>query len=286
MKASVMVATFPFGGTEHYSVRNYVAKLRERLRTDKRVSNVYAMDEDDTPITMSRNKVLKECLDKEIDFCLMIDSDMYPDVLLGIEEDAAAFWDSSFDFALKSPKPCVVAAPYCGPPPHENVYVFRWARYSNDNPNPDMRLEQYPREEAAIRVGFEQVAALPTGLCLIDCRIPAALEPAWFEYEYSDKYKTKKVTTEDVYFTRNAGIAGFPQYVNWDAWCGHHKRKLVTPPKILTADSVTGGFREALLRNVNSNERMIDVNAKGVPGRHVMASDGESPEPKKQRRAS
>lgn len=266
MKASVMVATFPYGGQECKEVRNWLLRVHRAIDKDKRVAHLHTMDVDDTPITMSRNRVIKECLRKEIDFCLMVDSDMKPDMYLGAG-DVKPFWESSFEFMLNHQGPCVVAAPYCGPPPHENVYVFRWAAFESGQPNPDFKLEQYPREEATIRIGIEQVAALPTGVCLIDMRAIRMIETPWFDYEWEDAEQTQKASTEDVFFTRNLCLAGVPQYVNWDAWAGHVKRKIVGRPLVITADSIRGTFREALIRGFKSNERIIDVPVGGIVNR-------------------
>lgn len=260
MKATVMLATFPFGSTECLEVRNWLIKTHKRIEADDRVAHLYTMDVDDTPITMSRNRVLKTCLDQGIDFCLMVDSDMNPDAYLGRGfADVKPFWDSSFEFMLEHEGPCVVAAPYCGPPPIENVYVFRWANFQSGHPNPDYRLEPYGREEATLRMGMERVGALPTGVCLIDMRGVKRLEPPWFDYEYTDKYRTQKASTEDVFFTRNLDLAGVPQYVNWDAWAEHVKRKRVGRPTMITSDVIKEQFRDALLRGHQSGERIIDV---------------------------
>lgn len=262
MKVKVLVATFPYGGSEVVAVRNWLVTTAKQMATDPRIESVHHMDVNDTPITMSRNRVAKFALQSGFDYVLMVDSDMHPDMYLGNPAALAKpFWPSSFEFALSHrDRPLCVAAPYCGPPPHENVYIFRWANKQSDHPNADLSLEQYSREEAAIRAGFEEVAALPTGIFLADVRAFERVKPSWFEYEYEDPpYNTRKASTEDVFFTRNASLAGVPQYVNWDAWAGHAKYKVVGKPSLLTCDQVRDSFREALMQPPAHVERLVDV---------------------------
>lgn len=264
MKFSLLIARFPYGGTESAHTTDWLVKTVLAAKADARIGSVEHMSVNDTPITMTRNRVLKAALDRKIDLVLMVDSDMKPDLYLG-QPGTKPFFKSSLDFMALHSGPSVVAAPYCGPPPHENIYVFRWANRESDQPNADMRLEQYTREEAAQRVGMEEVAALPTGVFMIDMRAVERLAPPWFEYEYADApLNTQKATTEDVFFTRNLSLAGVPQYVNWDAWAGHMKTKCVGKPALLTVDSVRKEFREALQRGNHSLERLVDVRREGI----------------------
>jgi hypothetical protein len=264
MKASVLFARFPFGGSEHPDTTDWLVRTVLEAKADRRVGDVFHTRVDDTPITMSRNRVLKQALDLGVDLVCMIDSDMRPDLLAG-QPGARPFWASSLDFMLSHPGPCLVAAPYCGPPPHENVYVFEWSRAQSDHPDADLKLEQYTRERAQMLGGIQEAAALPTGLILIDTRALASVKPPWFEYEYEDPpFDTRKATTEDVYFTRNLSLAGVPNYCNWDAWAGHHKRKCVGKPSLLTVENVREEFREALRRGISAGERLVDVRRKGA----------------------
>ncbi len=227
---SVLIARFPYGGGEYRKGVNWLVETVCKIKRDRRVDQVDYTDEDDTPIPMLRNRACKAALDGGYDFVLMLDNDLHPDY-----QATRPFWDSSFDFLLRHAGPAVVAAPYCGPPPEENVYVFLWRKYQSENPNPDYRLEQFTREEAAGKAGIEEVAALPTGLILFHTEVVKRLPLPWFEYEYADRYRTHKASTEDVYFTRNASLAGVPVYCNWDAWAGHRKVKTVGKPEVNTA---------------------------------------------------
>lgn len=255
----VLIARFPFGNQECPDSVDWLVKTVLEMKADPRIGEVLHMRVDDTPITMGRNRVLKAALEQKADFVLMLDSDMKPDLP---EPGMRPFWKTAFNFALEhrgSRGPCVVGAPYCGPPPVENVYVFRWATHESQNPNADMHLVQYSREEAAFRMGFEEVAALPTGLFLLDVSSLDALSPPWFDYEWEDEpYRTAKASTEDVYFSRNLSLAGVPNYVLWDAWAGHWKKKCVGRPSLLTPDAVASQLKEALGRP-NANQRLVMV---------------------------
>lgn len=265
-KFKVCFAFFPFGNQEAPAVRKWFARTILACKKDPRIGEILDRDFDDTPITMSRNGAERWATGEGADLLCMIDSDMKPDYLVGKDPTAKPFWESSLEFVLNHEGPCVVAAPYQGPPPHENCYVFQWVRQQSDHPNPDYRLAQFTREEAAVRTGIQCVGALPTGLILIDMRAFKRIEPPYFEYEYADPpFNTRKSTTEDVYFTRNLSLAGVPQYCNWDAWAIHHKRKDVTKPVIQTVDAVGEQLRSALAQGWVRGERLLDVSCKDDP---------------------
>lgn len=264
MQISVLFARFPFGFSENPRCTDWLVKTVLEAKEDKRISDIQHIAIDDTPITMSRNRCLKRAQQSGADIVLMVDSDMAPDLDI---PGAKPFFSTTLDFMLAHEGPCVVGAPYCGGPPVENVFIFRWAKRADDHPNVDLHIAQYSREEAAARAGFEEVAALPTGLIMIDMRCLQYIDPPWFEYEYEDApFNTSKSTTEDVYFTRNLSLAGVPQYVNWDAWAGHVKRKTVGKPTRLTEDDVRAQFRRSILEGRKRGERLIDVcPANGFP---------------------
>jgi hypothetical protein len=253
-----MFARFPFGACDHPDTSDWLVSTVLKAKADPRISDLFHWRIDDTPITMGRNRCIQIAKDARADLLLMLDSDMSPDLP---EPGGKPFWDTSFEFIYRhyDRGPSVVAAPYCGPPPHENCYVFRWASIQSDHPDADMRLEQFTREEAAIRGGFEKVAALPTGLFLLDMRAIERLTPPYFYYEWTDQFEQAKASTEDVTFTRDLSLAGVPLYVNWDAWAGHWKRKRVGKPKLITAEQVGKQFREAVLRNHHYGDRLVMV---------------------------
>lgn len=258
MRLSILFARFPYGRREDPDVTDWLLRTHKTIMARESKWDVYHARFDDTPITMTRNAAVEHAKNLGVDLLCMVDSDMAPDCHLG-DPAARPFWDSSVDFLLKHEGPCVVAAPYCGPPPHSNVYVFRWANGLNAASGPDMRLEQFTRYETGSLAGIQPAAALATGLILIDMRAVARLKPPYFYYEWADATESKKASTEDVTFTRDLSLSGVPLYVNWDAWAGHWKPMRMDRPQNITADAVAAKLREALLRNEDSRDRLIDV---------------------------
>lgn len=278
----VMLAQFPGGNQTHAEAAGWVTATALKMAKDPRISKVIPFRIGDTPITMGRNRAVKVALENGVDYILMVDSDMKPDLPYA---GAKPFWDSSWEWMLKRRDeeeairekssdegcaeayltkwyaPATVAAPYCGPPPEECVYVFQWAGFETGSKNPNFKLDMIPRETAALRVGLESVPALPTGVILYDIRVFRRMEAEgllpWFEYEWKDKpYNTEKATTEDVYQTRNAGMLGCPQIVNWDAWAGHIKSKIVPKPEILTQDHVMRELHKGIASGVQGNQKV------------------------------
>lgn len=269
----LMLCRFPYGRQEDPDVCDWVTSTVLEMKEDPRISEILRVRIDDTPITMGRNRALKTALEGGVDMVLMIDADMSPDAYLAsnpyriaASPEALPFWKTSFEFLWRKRKAGeagVVAAPYCGPPPLENIYVFHWETKASDVPEDDTNytLEQYSRFEAAGKRGIQEVAALPTGLMLIDCEALRRLEHPYTYYEWSDDVEAKKASTEDVTFTRDLGMLGVPLYCNWDAWAGHWKRKCVGRPHVLGSSQIGHKFKTAVLReyNINPGEELIDV---------------------------
>lgn len=272
-KFNVAIARFPYGGFEYTKFVDWLVKTVIQIKGDKRIDEVIPLVENDTPITMTRNAACLKARKQGADYLLMCDNDMAPDF-----DATLPFWGSSWEFMLRHrDRPCMIAAPYCGPPPHENVYIFRWRNIANGVDETDFKLEQFTREEAAERAGIEEVAALPTGLMLMDVRALERVEPPWFYYDYADEYEAQKASTEDVVFTRNCSLSGVPVYCNWDAWAGHVKQKIVSKPRILTADMVTLKAKAAKAKRTSSREKMIDFGAEFVAGRRQRCLPPSSP---------
>lgn len=280
MPYSVLFCRFPGNAHEYYRCTGWIAKTVLKMSKDPRVSHVEPYVVIDTPITMTRNRAVRYAIDKKYDYILMVDSDMHPD--LYVENGAPAFWDVAWDFMMKrreeEPKweadleeikakegdvypsreeairlcekgmaPATIAAPYCGPPPHENVFVFEWKGFNTGDPPPyPFKLDQLTREQVVDRTGIQEVPALPTGVILYDTRTFLRLPKPWFCYEYKDEYETEKVTTEDVFQTRNAAMMGMPQFVTWDCWAGHVKLKVVGKPISLSCDVVQKQLANAI----------------------------------------
>ncbi len=252
-KYSVLIAEFPYGNSTHPDVADWITQLVVALREDPRIgdSGVHRTRIADTPITMSRNRVLVAAEQKGIDFVLMVDSDMRLDIGFTadgrlIDPTAKRFFPTAFEHALQSPVPTIIGAPYCGPPPHENVYVFKWANFQSEHPGPDFAIAQYERDEAARLTGIQPVAALPTGLMLIDMRGMARLAHPRFYYEDKDATYSEKASTEDVTFSRDCGAAGIRVLCNWDAWAGHHKTKCVGKPTFVDPQHVNDKIYEGM----------------------------------------
>jgi hypothetical protein len=227
---------------------------------------------------MVRNRCIEEAKRLAVDLVVMIDSDILPDAVdfSGAPSDEP-FWESSFGYWWDNARhgsPAIIAAPYCGPPPIENVYVFRWSTYQSGVQD-HWALRQFEREEAARLSGILPVAALPTGLILIDMRVftgfrsvelgkDVRLPHPYFYYEWTDEKHTQKASTEDVTFTRDCGLAGAKVLCNWDAWCVHLKLKKVGKPTLLHSADILRRYRELSEReyDVNDEDTVTVVSAK------------------------
>lgn len=295
MSYKLMVARFPGQNQEHPRSSGYLMKLWPWLEKQADISNVIPFCLSDTPITMSRNQCVKLALSLGVDYILMIDSDMHPDLYPHAPEFFPEAWKFMMDRRAKETKyrieterkmrakyantlgekehnlsgrftdielrgtypPATIAAPYCGPPPQECVYVFHWRANESQTADPAYQLHMIDRNDAARREGIEEVAALPTGLILYDARVFRNLPKPWFDYEWADEEKSQKATTEDVYQTRNASLAHMPQFIHWSCWAGHIKLKTVGKPLPITTDMVRKDFEEAVLRGHRSDEKLV-----------------------------
>ena len=291
---SVLIAGFPYGGNGGISsqipeVGDYIANLLGEMKADPRIERVVRKNISDTPITMTRNAMCKAALDMGIDLILMIDSDNAPDYLVGKDEFAKPFWKTSFDYIYENwdRGPMIIGAPYCGPPPEECVYVFEWTKHAEGIAEARQSIAMYGRNAAAIKSGIQPVAAIATGVILIDTRILRDTNPkdrfdwylsqgfsraeardkmtGWFYYEWEDEYCSQKASTEDVTFTRDMSLFGIhkygfnPVHCNWDAWAVHYKPHRVMKPTILGVDQLADTLIRAARMNIPSNARMVNV---------------------------
>jgi hypothetical protein len=253
VKRKLVICQFPGNGQSAHETTDWLIKLCMKLEHDPRIEKVGLWTEANTPITMLRNKALLDAAEQGADYVLMIDNDMKPDLP---RPDAKPFFESSFEFMLQHDGPCVVAAPYCGPPPDESCYIFRWIKRINDKNIPDFAIEMYPRDVACHMRGIKKAAALPTGLILIDMRAVDFLPHPRFYYEWKDESESQKASTEDVVFTRDLTIHNIPVYANWDAWAGHIKKKIVGAPvdMEIQPDSIPRSLRKAAAKAAQTNE--------------------------------
>jgi hypothetical protein len=287
MKYKLALCRFPGSGWENADLATWLMQTFHKMKCDERIEAIGSIVLSDTPITMTRNRAVKEALAHGHDYILMVDSDMIPDYLVGSDLHAKPFWDEAWGFMMnrrdeeelhremcgsragyfddmvekdvsENFPPATIAAPYAGPPPDECVYVFRWADSESDCPDPNMRLQMLERQEVYRYTGIQEVAALPTGLILYDARVftHPDNDPPWFDYEYADKEHATKATTEDVFQTRNASFLGMPQLCAWSCWAQHLKWKKVGRPQPLTVDRVHHTLEAAVRRGHKPDERV------------------------------
>jgi len=254
-KYKCMIGQFPGGGTTSMHTSPWLLETFGKMLEDPKIGkgNVLVWQIADTPITMGRNRCLVAAEKHDCDFVLMLDNDMFFDLPY---KDSVPFWDAAWPFALEHHGPCVIGAPYCGPPPNENVYVFRFENTQSDDPNPNFKLYPYARNEATMMHGIKRCAALPTGLMLIDMRAVKRLPHPRFYYEWTDEAHTDKASTEDVTFSRDLTYAGVPLYCAWDSWAGHIKPKMVGRPQAIPDDNVPGWIVEQAGKIARSDDRL------------------------------
>jgi predicted O-methyltransferase YrrM len=271
----------------HTDIAMWLLKTVKEAKADDRIDpEIWIRTIADTPITMTRNAAVLEARAEDVDVLIMVDSDQRPDCELGEDPAAKPFFQTSFDFIYRNwdKGPHVVCAPYCGPPPHECVYVFHWKQDESGGQDIPHALEMYPREHAAVMAGIQECAAQPTGLIMFDMRAFDLTDPKhhfealieegfsreharliarpWFYYEYRSAYEAQKGSTEDVTATRDMSLAGInqlgynPMYCNWDAWAGHHKPKCVRKPRPIMSQHVGGKYREMLKRGIIADARL------------------------------
>ena len=272
-KFNVGFVTFSYGGnggisSEVPNIREWIVPLIANLSKDPRVDQIRMWNLADTPITMTRNRAVLQAREHGVDVLVMIDSDMHPDMYM---PNAKPFFETSFDFLVDHyhKGPCVIGAPYCGPPPHECVYVFKWENHRSNASYADFQLKMYERHDAAKMSGIQECAALPTGLIMYDMRAFELTEPKtaedkpWFYYEWSDIYHSGKASTEDVTQTRDLSLAGIqawgynPVYCNWDAWAGHWKPLCVGKPLMIDAKSVSHKLLNAAKLGVEPSVKSV-----------------------------
>jgi len=275
-KFNVGIVTFSYGGnggisSEVPDIREWMVPTVAELAKDPRVGAIRIWNLADTPITMTRNRAVVQARQNDVDVLIMVDSDMKPDLYAG-HADAKPFLQSSLDFLIDHyhKGPVVIGAPYCGPPPVECVYVFRWNNLASHSPNPDFQLEMYDRHTAVKMAGIQDCAALPTGLIMYDMRVFALTEPKkegdkpWFYYEWKDHFAAEKASTEDVTMTRDLSLVGAqtlgynPVFCNWDAWAGHWKPKCVGKPQVISVDGISHKLKDCWEAKVEAGTKLVD----------------------------
>lgn len=248
---------------------DWMLRASHYLNNHDRVEIVASEAIADTPVDMSRNRALKRAKELGLHFAVFIDSDMWPDYGYlhnnCVEtEEHAQFLPHALDFALQHDGPCVIGAPYCSSPPDERVLVMKWGVTETDNPSMAAQIKSYSRDETISKRGFEEVAALATGLILIDMRAVEVLPHPYFSYQFKGDDVTEKASTEDIVFTRDLHCLGVPQYCFWSSWAGHWKPKMVPKPATIPLHMVPHSMRKVLWNefNVQLNKQFGDKIAK------------------------
>jgi hypothetical protein len=275
-KLDVLVAMLAYGGNGGVATvlpnhATWLASTSVKAERDDRIGRFDVRFYGDVPLSMERNRIVRDAMDGGYDAILMIDSDNEIDGYVGAERDAKPFWDSSIGFLYERELrglPTVVCAPYCGPPPHpvnggaENVYVF----YVDDfetldpgQPNGGWKVVPYSRQHAATMRGIQPIAAGPTGVILYSTSafrvLPESVAPeevlekyrkgelhlerakqlldrkSWFYYEYTDAARSRKASTEDVTSTREIQLAGCIKYGEPIVFCNWDSWAMHLKPK-------------------------------------------------------
>jgi hypothetical protein len=301
-KVSIAIAMFAYSGNGGIAstipaIAKYLAKVYHQLKLDDRVDRVGVEVYCDTPITMTRNRAIRDAKNNGFDMILMLDSDNEPDAYVKVEADAKPFMDVAFPFAydrLLKGIPTVIAAPYCGPPPSPIVkpgfrdggeipYLFEWMDDESDVPDPRRRLELMTRNEAARLKGIYPVAALPTGVCLFTLNAFEGLSKPYFKYEWNEDH-SEKLSTEDVVATRDISLfwkmtKGYDVlYAACDSWALHHKTKLVGKPRITPVEVMANDFWQTIRDNHHegTEQRMVDFTANLPRVTDVLAVDQDT----------
>jgi hypothetical protein len=286
----VLICTYAYGGNG--GVSSMIPELAEwttrtviNMKDDPRIDRIKPIILSDTPITMTRNRTVRIAKEEGYDMILMLDNDNCPDGYLGADPAAKPFWNVAFDFAyerLMQGMPTVIAAPYCGPPPHpvhesggEVPYLFEWMDNESDEEHPQRKLELLTRNEAARLSGIHPVAALPTGVCLFTTNIFEGPPKPYFDYEWNEDHSEKR-STEDVYCTRNLSLYWAVKkewivcYAACDSWALHYKPKKVGRPRPTPVEAYAKHMRDALtLDPVSAAEKKLSVDyTKDLPRRN------------------
>ena len=235
-KFKMMLARFPYGGQERTELIDWTAQVAAWATKHPQIEKFVLWHVDDTPVPMVRNRAVKEAIDGGIDVLVMVDSDMIPDI-----DPTHPFLPSAFKFLVSrwDTAPTVIAAPYCMQ--NGNPAFGRWRTEREGYP---IKADLFTREEAAASKGIGPAPLLATGLIMMDLRIftgwkETKLLPPWFDYEWTDEYRTHKGSTEDIFFSRNvsilfAGLGVETNFVDWDSWAWHMKTKPIGKPTDLS----------------------------------------------------
>lgn len=299
-KLSCLFVFFSYGGhsgmpAEHPSCREFVTQIQSQTHNDPRIDRIEMKTYSDTPITMTRNKAIKDAREQGFDLVVFFDADQ--DFMLHADDPwYKPFFPVAFDaiYDHYDKGPLVIAAPYTGGANNgQNIFYFQWRNQGVMGDDTTFSLEQYTREEAALMSGLHPVAALPTGLIMFDLRIfdvlddgrlskeqaldlykdgkitkaeaLRSLSDGYFYYEWTDETASEKASTEDVTITRDISLIGEiklgynPLRVACDSWIGHVKPYTTGRPKIFSTEQVGNTLKRAVLNNISFRDRIVRV---------------------------
>ncbi len=303
-RINILIACFAYGGNGGTSsiipeIAIWLTKTYYQMKQDTRIDKVAIKVYSDTPITLTRNRAIRDALGLGYDMILMLDSDNEPDAYLNHDPSAKPFWESSFQFAyerLMQGLPTVVAAPYCGPPPNpcpppgvtdlgEVPYLFQWTNNESDAPDCQFKIDILTRLEAARLKGMYPVAALPTGVCLFTLNCFEGMKRPIFRYEMNEDGSEKK-STEDVVATRDISLFWMMSkgitaiWANCDAWAFHHKPKKVGRPNLVMLEAIGEEMREAILtqRSARDSIQYVDFTKGNIPEGEIKPLVHQQPE--------
>ena len=88
-KYRIFIARFPGEFHENPDCTNWLVNTIVQAKQDPRIEKVMSWYRSDTPITMTRNMAIEVAREVKADFVVMVDSDMKPDDLLGVDDPFA-----------------------------------------------------------------------------------------------------------------------------------------------------------------------------------------------------
>lgn len=230
MKPHLFLCPIAVGGTFRYEVGMLLAYATAwRFENQAKIGelSIYPI-QGVVPTPCARNQAVKKAREARADILVMVDDDMAPDV---------RFFGAAVDFLIKHSVegngPAVIGAPYCCAPPEESVLAFENGSIETGCGTPVWKVHRIPREDAARRVGVEQVINIGTGFIAYDMACFDKITPPYFAYQYTDEFHTNIIETEDCYLHRRLSTNRVPLYVDWTHWAGHWKQKRVDKPVIV-----------------------------------------------------
>ena len=180
---------------------------------------------DQPRIALGRNVAVRNAMDMECDYLLMVDPDMQPDMYVGQHPQAELFFSSSLEW-LECNGPGIVAAPAVSGRPLCRPNMYRM----EDGDGIAHRYTHQQCRQAIEEPQFEQVAAIGTGLMLINMQVFDAIEKPWFHDLFVDDREDALQLSQDLYFTAGATQSGVPVWCNWFSWAGHAQYEVLGCP--------------------------------------------------------